>query len=84
MTVKALPERKTIAGMECLGRKLAADYIGLSLSALDKMLAACRSEKHRPKVVIRYYQPTRHAPIWFPIPWLDKFVAEVADNGGIW
>lgn len=84
MTVKALPERKTIAGMECLGRKLAADYIGFSLSALDKMLAACRSKNHRPKVMIRYYQLTRHAPVWFPIPWLDKFVAEVADNGGIW
>lgn len=43
--MNAMPNRRTIAGMECLGRKDAADYIGCSTSKLDKIVALSRTKK---------------------------------------
>jgi len=76
-------KEKDIAGMHCLCRELAAPYIGMSVSSLDKHLAACRSVKYRPKICLKFYQTRKGAPVWFPVAWLDKFVEEVAENGGI-
>lgn len=74
------PEQAVIGGMECLGRKLAAEYIHMSLSTLDKVLRLTRIKKA--KVPIKYIQYTRTAPIWFPKEWLDSFVLDVMRNGG--
>lgn len=77
---KPQPEKTTIGGMECLGRRLAAEYIHMSLSTLDKVLRLTRIKKA--KVPIKYIQYTRTAPIWFPVEWLDSFVLDVMKNGG--
>jgi hypothetical protein len=74
------PESCSIGGMECLGRRLAADYIHMSLSTLDKVLRLTRIKKA--KVPIKYIQYTKTAPIWFPVEWLDSFVLDVMKNGG--
>lgn len=76
-------KEKTIAGMPCVCRELAAERIGMSVSWLDKHLAACRTKKYRPKVALKFYQVKKGGPVWFPIVWLDEFVKEVALNGGI-
>lgn len=74
-----MPNRRTIAGMECLGRKEAANYIGCSTSKLDRIVALTRMKKA--KVRLRFYQLCKGAPIWFPKEWLDSFVNEVMEKG---
>lgn len=74
------PESATIMGMECLGRKKAAEELGLSVSTLDVMIR--KSRAGRMKVPLRFFQLRRSAPMWFPRPWLEKWVEDVADNGG--
>jgi len=76
-------KEKDIAGMHCYGRELAAERIGMSISWLDKHIAACRSVKYRPKICLKFYQAKKGGPVWFPVAWLDKFVEEVAEKGGI-
>lgn len=80
--MKTREKEKNIAGMHSLCRELAAKYLGMSLSKLDKHLAACRSKKHKPKIMLKYIQYEKHAPVWFPVPWLDEFIQAVAANGG--
>lgn len=75
-----IPETKTIMGMECLGRKRAADELGLSVSTLDVMIR--KSRNGRMAVPLRFFQVRRSAPVWFPRPWLEKWVKDVAENGG--
>jgi len=36
--MKSVPKKKTIAGMECLGRELTAEYIGCSIPKLDSFV----------------------------------------------
>ena len=74
------PESATIMGMESLGRKKAAEELGLSVSTLDVMIR--KSRAGRMKVPLRFFQLRRSAPVWFPRPWLEKWVEDVADNGG--
>ena len=77
--MKKVPKKKTIAGMECLGRELAAEYIGCSTSKLDRIVALTRLKKA--KVRLRFYQLCKGATIWFPKEWLDSFVNEVIEKG---
>lgn len=71
------PDTKTILGMECLGRKKAAESLGMSESALDKLLASTRARKA--KVPIRFIQYAPNAPVWFPKPWLQEFITCISD-----
>ena len=80
--MKTLEKEKNIAGMRSLCRELAAEYLGMCVSSLDKHLAACRSNNHKPKIMLKYIQYGQHAPVWFPVPWLDEFIQKVAANGG--
>lgn len=77
--MRSVPKKKTIAGMECLGRELTAEYIGCSTSKLDRIVALSRQKKA--KVRLRFYQLCKGAPIWFPKKWLDSFVNEVIEKG---
>lgn len=77
--MKRMPKKKTIAGMVCLCRELAAERIGCSTSKLDRIVALSRQKKA--KVRLRFYQLCKGAPIWFPEEWLDSFVNEVMEKG---
>lgn len=77
--MNAISETKTIGGIECYGRKKAAEYIGVSLSTIDRMVRL--SKAGRAKVKLRFIQIAKSAPIWFPKESLDSFVLEVMDKG---
>ena len=73
------PKKRTIAGMECLGRDGATDRLGCSKSKLDRLVA--RSRTGKAKVRLKFYQLDKGAPIWFPVIWLDSFVNEIIEKG---
>ncbi len=77
--MKKQPEEKMIGDMLCYSREKAADYIGMGISTLDRVVALTRMKKA--KVRIRFYQLCKGAPIWFPKEWLDSFVNEVIEKG---
>ena len=79
---KAVVTEKDIAGMHCVCREKAAKYMGMCLSSLDKHLAACRSKNNKPKIMLKYIQYGKYAPVWFPVVWMDEFIKAVAANGG--
>ena len=74
-----MSERKTIAGMECINRKDAAEHVGMCQSTFDKILKL--SKQGKAKVPLKFIQYTKCAPIWFPIEWLDSFVLDVMREG---
>lgn len=77
--MKKQPETKFIGGMKCLNRDLAAKYVGLSTSTLDRIVAATRAG--RAKVRVKFIQMTSGSPMWFPQEWLDSFALEVMEKG---
>lgn len=73
------PDTKVIAGLECISRAKAAEYLEMSLSKLDSVVSNSRSRKAG--VPLRFFQLKRKSPIWFPIKWLDEWVEAVGSAG---
>lgn len=73
------PDTKTIAGMKCYSRKIAAQELGMELSTFDELIAKSRARKAR--VPLKFLQLRKKAPIWVPEKWLLEFVEAVGDMG---
>lgn len=71
----AAPERKTIAGMECVGIECAAKFMGLSVKGLEKLIRArkrSRSKRNFPMIQLGGPGSFR----WFPLEIMKNFVIE--------
>ena len=78
---KAAPERKMIAGMECVGIELAADFMGLSVKGLEKLIRARKKSKTKRNFpMIQLGGPGSFR--WFPLEIMREFVIETNNLGG--
>ena len=77
----AAPERKTIAGMECVGIELAAEFVGLTVKGLEKLIKTRKKSKTKrnfPMIQLGGPGSLR----WFPIELMKEFVIETNNLGG--
>lgn len=71
----AAPERKTIAGMECVGIERAAEFVGLTVKGLEKLIKTRKKSKTKrnfPMIQLGGPGSLR----WFPIELMKEFVIE--------
>lgn len=78
MANKSRPERCTIADMECINRKLAAEELKMSESTLGKLMSLSRRGKARP--ALKFFQRAKGCDAWFPLPWIKEYVTEVGEH----
>ena len=77
----AAPERKIIAGMECVGIELAAKFVGLSVKGLEKKIKSLkRSKTKRNFPMIQLGGPGSYR--WFPLELIREYVIETNQLGG--
>lgn len=77
----AAPERKTIAGMECVGIELAAKFIGLSVKGLERVIRSRKKSKTKRNFpMIQLGGPGSFR--WFPLEEMKAFVIETNQLGG--